>query len=308
MILSYIFPLRRWGFLLFPGFLLLCCFPISGAAQDREEQRNTVFTDLNAPLLALLYFPTGDNVGNFINSHWAWQLITFLDSLAIPYALVMGNHDGDFIKMQDSNQQRIIAEIFSRGAHSLFKNGPDNVTGTGNYGLHIVNGNGEIIYALILMDSNRDYIRRDQVEWYEWYVRGVSAVVYPLGGVVNSLLFFHIPLPEIEDIKLEMEQNNFTDDDGHSASTAFGESPNEQSRNTGLFAAVKNLGSTTHLFFGHDHKNILNYNYQGVYFVYGLKTGYCAYHDTERLGATLIILIGDTPVTAAVSVRHCYLK
>ncbi|MDR0597775.1 MAG: hypothetical protein LBG14_04645 [Treponema sp.] len=41
------------------GFLLLCCFPPLGKAQNREEPRNTIFTDLNAPLLALVYFPTG---------------------------------------------------------------------------------------------------------------------------------------------------------------------------------------------------------------------------------------------------------
>lgn len=253
----------------------------------------------------LLVF-TGDNVGNLFNSHWAWQLISFLDSFAIPYALVMGNHDGDFLEIQDSNQQHIIAEIFSRGTYSLFEKGPDNVTGTGNYGLHIVNESGAIIYALILLDSNNDYIHRDQVEWYEWYLRGLSGAAEPLsGGAVKSLLFFHIPLPEIRDIRREMEQNNFVDDDGRSAGAAFGENPTVQSENAGLFSAIKNLKSTTHLFFGHDHLNTLNYRYQGVYFVYGLKSGYCAYHDPERLGVTLITLSGDPP---AVKVRHCLLK
>ncbi|MDR2211521.1 MAG: metallophosphoesterase [Spirochaetaceae bacterium] len=248
---------------------------------------------------------TGDNVGNFINSHWAWQLISCLDSFAIPYALVMGNHDGDFIKMQDDNQQRVIAEILSRGAYSLFTSGPDNLTGTGNYGLHIVNQTGEIIYDLILMDSNDDYIGRDQVEWYEWYVRGLNNAV-PSG--VKNLLFFHIPLPEIEDIKREMELNNYLDRDGRSAKDAFGESPLEQKRNTGLFAAVKTLGDTTHLFFGHDHENILIYDYQGVWFVYGLKTGYCGYYNSNRLGAVLITLSGDDTTTAAIDVNYRHLK
>jgi 3',5'-cyclic AMP phosphodiesterase CpdA len=259
----------------------------------------------NPDLLVL----TGDNVGNFFNSHWAWQLIDFLDSFAIPYALVMGNHDGDFMELEDDNQQHSIAEIFSRGRYSLFVTGPDNLTGTGNYGLHIVNGSGAIIYALILLDSNDDYLRRDQVAWYEWYVRGVAGAASPAGGAekVKSLLFFHIPPPEIGDIKREMEQHDLRDEDGRSASAAFGESPSRQPENTGLFAAIQELGSTTHLFFGHDHLNTLNYHYRGVYFVYGLKTGYCAYHDPERLGATLITLRGENSVTE-ISVEHCYLK
>ena len=259
----------------------------------------------NPDLLVL----TGDNVGNFLNAHWAWELVGFLDSFAVPYALVMGNHDGDFLELEDANQQHIIAEIFSRGTYSLFKNGPDNLTGTGNYGLHIVNESGSIIYTLVLLDSNDDYLRRDQVAWYEWYVRGAGEAAYSSGGTekLKSLLFFHIPLPEIEDIKREMEQNDFRDADGHSGSAAFGEPPSPQTENTGLFDAIKKLGSTTHIFFGHDHLNTLNYKHRGVYFVYGLKTGYCAYHDPERLGATLIVLGGETSVTD-VRVEHCYLK
>jgi hypothetical protein len=56
---SYVFRWRRRGLILLLGLSLLCCFPVSGAAQDRKEPQNAVFTDLNAQLLALLYLPTG---------------------------------------------------------------------------------------------------------------------------------------------------------------------------------------------------------------------------------------------------------
>jgi hypothetical protein len=59
MILSYVHPLRRRSLALLLGFLGLCGFPLTGAAQDREERRNIFFTDLNLPLLALIYYPTG---------------------------------------------------------------------------------------------------------------------------------------------------------------------------------------------------------------------------------------------------------
>jgi hypothetical protein len=232
---------------------------------------------------------TGDNVGNFINPVWAQQLIAFLDSFGILYALVMGNHDGDFIKMGDSNQQRLIAEIFSRGRYSLFESGPETVTGTGNYGIRILNGSGKVIYSLILMDSNDDYIRRDQVDWYEWYVHGLQRAA---GPGIKSLVFFHIPLPEIELIRQEMIEQGKKDEAGRTAGDAFGEAPSEQTQNTGLFERMKLLGTTTHMFFGHDHKNTLDYLYRGIHFVYGLKTGYCAYHETDRLGAVLITLYG----------------
>ena len=59
MILSYVFIFRRRSVALLLGFPLLCCFPLEGAAQGREEPRNILFTDLNVPLLALVYYPTG---------------------------------------------------------------------------------------------------------------------------------------------------------------------------------------------------------------------------------------------------------
>jgi predicted phosphodiesterase len=247
---------------------------------------------------------TGDNIGNFINTVWAWRLVSFLDTFGVPYALVMGNHDGDFIKLNDDNQQRTIAEVFSRGRHSLFSLGPDNVAGTGNYGINIVNEQGGILYGLVFMDSNDDYLRRDQIDWYEWHTRGLQNSAPP---AVKSLVFIHIPLPEIEIIKNEMTAFGKTDADGRGAEDAFRENPMTQKVNTGLFESIKNLGSATHIFFGHDHKNNLNYEYRGVRFVYGLKTGYCAYHDPDRLGALLITLKGNSAVSA-VTVDFLYLR
>jgi hypothetical protein len=216
----------------------------------------------------------------------------------------MGNHDGDFIKMRDDNQQRLIAEIFSRGRYSLFQSGPETVTGTGNYGIRIFNGKGKVIYSLIFMDSNDDYIRQDQVDWYEWYLRDINRTA---GPGIKSLVFFHIPLPEIELIRQEMIEEGKNDEAGRTAGDAFGEAPSEQTQNTGLFERMKQLGSTTHMFFGHDHLNTLDYLYEGIHFIYGLKTGYCAYHEPDRLGAVLITLYGAAAV-GGVRVDFKYLK
>jgi hypothetical protein len=240
----------------------------------------------NPDLIVLM----GDNVGNHLNAVWAWRLISFLDSFGIPYALIMGNHDGDFIELNDDNQQRVIAEIFTQGRYSLFSLGPDNVAGTGNYGINIVNEQGGILYGLVFMDSNNDYLRPNQVDWYEWHTRGLQNAA---GGAVRSAVFMHIPLQEIYLIKDEMLRLGSTDVDGRSAEDAFREGPEAQEANTGLFERIKTLGSATHIFFGHDHRNNLNYEYRGVHFVYALKTGYCAYHDPKRLGSVLITLRGE---------------
>jgi hypothetical protein len=261
-----------------------------GVIERSFDMMSRAISASNPDLIVL----TGDNTGNHLNTVWAWRLISFLDSFEIPYALVMGNHDGDFIELNDDNLQHIIAEIFARGRHSLFSLGPDNVSGTGNYGINIVNEQGAIIYGLLFIDSNDDYIRRDQVEWYEWYTKGLQNSVSPS---IKSLVFMHIPLPEIKLIQNEMTELGYTDADGRSAGDAFGENPMAQKVNTGLFDMIKKLGSATHIFFGHDHLNNLNYEYRGVRFVYGLKTGYCAYHDPKKLGAVLITLQGNSDVT-----------
>jgi hypothetical protein len=64
-----------------------------------------------------------------------------------------------------------------------------------------------------------------------------------------------------------------------------------------MFQKMKGLQSTTHIFFGHDHHNMLCYKYQGIYFVYGSKTGICAYHDADRVGTTLVTLKDDMSVS-----------
>ncbi|MDR1787517.1 MAG: metallophosphoesterase [Treponema sp.] len=235
----------------------------------------------------------GDNsVGNgFANMTWAWSLIAFLDSLDTPYALVMGNHDGaGFGDMLNDNREEVVARIFAAGKNSLFACGPVNVHGKGNYGINIVDENGDFVYSLIMLDSNKDYLRENQVAWYQWYVSGASGAA---GRTVKSLVFFHIPLPEMLTAKAALEAT-----DPEAAADMFKGGICEQTRNTGMFTAVKNLGSTTHLFFGHDHPNRGSVAYNGVQLVYCLKTGYCE-PDGSRTGVTLISLDDDAKVAVA---------
>jgi hypothetical protein len=239
-------------------------------------------------LVHALLVLTGDNVSGTFNKSLGERLIAFLDTLEVPYALVMGNHDGEGFWNNEK-----MGGIFGSGKYSLFSPGPDNIHGTGNYGVNIVDDRNRVLYGLVMLDSNRyrgggyDYIYPDQIAWYEWYVQGISA-----DTPVKTMAFFHIPLPEINDIRTEMQNS-----DAALASDVFREDPCPPTENTGLFSKMKELKSTTHMFFGHDHVNLLNYNYQGIQFVYGLKTGTCSYYNLDRLGTTLITLKDDLSVT-----------
>jgi 3',5'-cyclic AMP phosphodiesterase CpdA len=250
-------------------------------------------------LLALL----GDNVAGagFFNAMEAQRFIAFLDGFKIPYVPVMGNHDGEgYFTLRDDNRQRLIAAIFEKGNYSLFRSGPDAIHGIGNYAVHITDPTGGLWYSLVMLDSGRGYIHTDQIQWYEWYVNGLASEA---GTAVPSLVFMHIPLPEMLAIRDELLVNNPS-----RAVRIFRESPAVQKANTGFFEKVKALGSTTHLFFGHDHKNVTDppYNYQGIDFVYGLKTGTVAYHDRDRIGTALVTLNGSPGPGVSVSVSFNY--
>jgi len=227
----------------------------------------------------------GDNAAGagFFNAIEGERLITFLDSFKIPYAPIMGNHDGEgFLWSSDDNRKEVIAKIFEKGRYSLFKRGPVNL-GVGNYKINIVDEEGSLFFNLIMMDNSRDYFNHDQVEWYKWIVTGVNSKT---GIIVPNMLFFHIPLPETSDLYKELSVSN-----PELASEYFWEPVSgENSLNYGMFEMIKEMQSTTHLFFGHDHLNILNSEYQGIRFVYGLKTGTCNYCDKDRIGTTLITL------------------
>jgi hypothetical protein len=234
---------------------------------------------------------TGDQVEGMDNEKRAGILISHLDSLGVPYAMTMGNHDGEGVLPNPK-----IGELYASGKNSLFEAGPGNVHGTGNYGLNITDSEGNVLYALIMLDSNRyrsggkgyDYIYSDQIDWYSWYVHGINEAV---GKTVPSMLFFHIPLPELNDIKAEWMAT-----DPAAAKDAFREPVCCPAENTGLFARAKSLGSTTHIIVGHDHVNLLDYDYQGIHCVYGLKTGPCSYSNTDRQGTTLITIKDDLSV------------
>ena len=249
-------------------------------------------------LLVLL----GDNVAGagFFNSVEAMRLITFLDGFKIPYVPVMGNHDGEgYFTWKDANRHRVIAGIFEKGTYSLFKRGPDTIHGAGNYAVHITDSGGAVWYSLIMLDSGSDYIHADQVQWYRWYVKGLAAAA---GATVPSSAFMHIPLPEMVAIRDELRISNPS-----RAAAIFREGPDEQGGNAGFFESVKTLGSTTHLFCGHDHLNVTDppYTYQGIDFVYGLKTGNVCYHDKDRIGTALVTLTGTVPgVSVSISFNY----
>ncbi len=273
---------------------------------------------------------TGDN---------AWDtvayvtLVNFVDSLGIPWAPVMGNHDG-----QGCISEFWCGYLFDEAENCLWKFGPKDM-GYGNYIINIEE-NGEVIHTLFMMDthddgewtvdgqtvSGYDHLWDNQIEWYEWAVKGIEAKA---GKPVESSVFIHIPVFEVREVWNEYYEGHYCascDDLFTAAQLKNGKCPacagevtlthnKEGNLWTGEYAdkatgiihetpcpgAVNNhftdkmleLGSTKNVMFGHDHVCNASINYEGIQLTYSLKLGYGCYYEDGLMGGTTLTINSD---------------
>lgn len=253
---------------------------------------------------------TGDNAWGTVAY---MELINYIDSFDIPWAPVMGNHDG-----QGCVSEFWAAELFTQAENCLFKFGPEDM-GYGNYIINITE-NGETIHTLFMMDthSNRDYTLKDgtvleneydhlwptQFNWYRWAVNGIAE---ENGKVIESTCFMHIPLYEY---KLAWEEAWDEENQCYTAEyaeTSFGENHEPECPapvNNGFFDICKELGSTKNIVVGHDHVNSSSIVYDGIRLTYGLKLGEGCYYEEGMTGGTTLAI--DS--TGSVVTEHHYVE
>lgn len=254
---------------------------------------------------------TGDNSSSQVGY---LRLAELLDSYDIPWAPVMGNHDGE-----NGNKlfESWVAYTLADSENCLFKFGPTDM-GYGNYIINITE-NGQIIHTLFMMDThsyigmekageiNRgesddsyDHLWANQIEWYTWAVNGIKDIV---GHTVESSVYMHIPVVEYRDARDLMCETAIMED--RSTEYVLKE---EYARgnlgtlrenvccpegNNGFFNTCSELGSTKTMVVGHDHTNSLAVNYQGINLTYSLKSGYGSYWDADRIGGSLLTINAD---------------
>ena len=144
---------------------------------------------------------TGDNAWDTVSYV---TLVDFIDSLGIPWAPVMGNHDG-----QGCMSEFWVAYLLDEAENCLFQFGPKDM-GYGNYIINITE-NGKIIHTFFMMDTHNnneyeledgtvvsayDHLWPNQLEWYEWAVKGIAKIA---GYTVPSTVVMHIPVVEYLD-------------------------------------------------------------------------------------------------------------
>ena len=299
--------------------------------QEHLDFLSITINESNADLIVL----DGDNF-TYADKTTAKRLFDFLDSFGVPWTLTLGNHDEqcafsvdwmtDYLNNYGSNCKFIDIK-------------GDDVFGNANFAINL-NKDGQVHDQVILLDSNRyyfgdyigyDFVKQSQIDWYE---RLVNDTKNKNGSLVNSLIFMHIPVPEINDAWYAAggqdaqdaikKQGGFRDENSKRGieehinyeeyTKQFGKdgavfeygyagtdfSPAKY--NSGLFDKVLELGSTKAMLFAHDHTYNSRILYKGVYLIYGVNSTDRVIRDNNMMGGHVIVIHDDH----SLSFEHIY--
>ena len=250
-----------------------------------------------------LIFITGDIVyGQFDDNgeNLKW-FCSFMDSFKIPWAPVYGNHDNESkmgVKWQNAQ--------FENSEYCLFKEG--NVSGNGNYTVGIAVGD-ELKRVLYMTDSNGCHDTNDEnviripgiyPDQMQYFADCRKRILAKTGRDVPAFMAFHIPTKEFFDgfkakgylkepddffnIAVDVEQRD--DDFG------FKYERNMSIPVEGFLDFAKSNG-VDGVFVGHEHFICTCVSYEGIKWVFGLKTGQYDFHLVGSTGGTLITLRED---------------
>lgn len=219
---------------------------------------------------------TGDVVCSE-NTKKAWLALTkiFVDA-KVPWAVVLGNHD---VEYELTGKQ--IIEIISDLPYCLAVNGPEKVSGNGNYKVRVQSAKSKETKAILwFFDSHTglgknstmgsyDWIKHDQVQWYrnesESLTKKNGGKLYP------ALAFFHIPLMEYNEVWGKEKTVGVKEEDVCSPAI-----------NSGMYNAFLEAGDVMGMFVGHDHVNNYIGCLHGVCMAYGQATGRETYGDIGK--------------------------
>ena len=211
---------------------------------------------------------TGDVIFGPPSGESAAAILAPMAERGIPFAVAMGNHDGQF----DLDRAALYDVI--RSLPGCLNSPPEKgIYGHSNELFTLSSDHPE--RAFFLFDSGDavvlrgeeeihcyDYIRYDQIGWY----REESLQLREKNGgtPLPALAFFHIPLREMEEglaaPDRELVGNN-------------GEPPCPSRLNSGLLAQMREMGDVEAIVNGHDHDCDYVLHYGPMFYVYGRFSG-----------------------------------
>lgn len=200
-----------------------------------------------------------------------------LGAFDIPWAPVLGNHDGERLGDKEEGGRKIFAEFLLNRRNCLFEMGPESVDGWGNYVITVGGTPEKPAWALFMLDSHRGSFARNQVNWYA----DTSA---SFGPGHSELAFFHVPIPEYTEVWDYEPCKGFNQE--RVCATDL---------NDGLFSAMVRGGAMRGVFVGHDHINDYEGTLHGIRLCYGRGSGYQCYGLEGFAHGARIIDIGAEP-------------
>ncbi|MDO5016352.1 MAG: metallophosphoesterase [Eubacteriales bacterium] len=257
---------------------------------DEKPEVNPRSIELMAKAIAQeqpdLVVMTGDQIGGNMNAEqlqdYITQMVAPLEEAEVPWLVTYGNHDEDATDALTEGWNKIrqldfymsfahnINQHSMSGAESVDENG--NTIAVGDMNVLVYDNSGvQPLYNIWAFDSNRyaeggyDIIRRDQVNWYYETSKELEAQY----GLLNSLMFFHIPLPEWSIMTSDALRYDVS---GHKYEN---ECPGVV--NSGLFAAAEERGDVRGMFVGHDHVNDYVGTYKNIKLGYDANVGFQTY-------------------------------
>ena len=234
----------------------------------------------------------GDMLGGDMNAEqlqdYIQQMVAPLEEHKVPWLITYGNHDEDAKLALEDGWNKIkqleyyrsfeynINEPSMSGVEGFEPNGKNTFAVGDMYVLVYDNAGEKPLYNVWALDSNRydvsgtglggyDWIRYDQIAWYY----NTSKALEEEHGLLNSLMFYHIPTPEWAEMRANALTYNVT---GHK-----NENECPPRLNSGLFAAALERGDVRGMFVGHDHVNDYVGNYLGIVLGYDANVGFETY-------------------------------
>ena len=238
----------------------------------------------------------------------AYEMIAqLLESFQIPWAPIWGNHDNQ----NGAEYINKIVDKYLTYPHCLYEKG-NPALGNGNYVIGIEE-NGKLVEAIFMVDShNQDaYVNEkgeEQKAWakltpaqIDWYRQQVQS--FKEQGCRKSTMILHIPIyayntasraaykDTVNLAELTLAQAEGCDCWQTGYETSVGvqhEGIASYPADDGVFAAIKEENFTQYIIAGHDHVNNWIIRYDGVTFIYALKTGAGCYWDAKLNGGTVL--------------------
>lgn len=233
------------------------------------------------------------------------EFMSILNEYGIPVAAVLGNHDAEG---NVSRAQQI--EMYEKYDCFIGCAGVDfgNYTcGTYYVPLYSSTDVNDMIFNLWMIDSG-DYNRENDLEGYaavtkvqiEWYKETEAALTAANGGeTVPSMVFQHIVVPEIFDaLEVADAETGTVEKNGvyyklpEGAVGELPECPCPPDYNNGEFSAFVENGNVQAMFYGHDHHNTYEVEYQGIKLCNTPGVGFSSYNG-ENVGVRTITLYED---------------